>query len=71
MERPTWLLPVKRRRCGFDRNVAGSHFWETLGFSLVFGALAGWLPFRRNYVEVGRTEAPRAYGSEGRKLQVH
>jgi hypothetical protein len=24
-------------------NVARSHFWETLGFSLVFGALAGWL----------------------------
>jgi len=23
--------------------VARSHFWETLGFSLVFGALAGWL----------------------------
>ena len=24
-------------------SVARSHFWETLGFSLVFGALAGWL----------------------------
>lgn len=24
-------------------NVARSHFWETLGFSLVFGALVGWL----------------------------
>jgi hypothetical protein len=24
-------------------SVAYSHFWETLGFSLVFGALAGWL----------------------------
>lgn len=24
-------------------SVAHSHFWETLGFSLVFGALAGWL----------------------------
>lgn len=52
-------------------SVARSHFWETLGFSLVFGALAGWLLFRRNYVEVRHTEAPRAYGSEGGKLQVH
>jgi hypothetical protein len=25
------------------RSVAHTHFWETLGFSLVFGALAGWL----------------------------
>jgi hypothetical protein len=24
-------------------SVARSHFWETLGFNLVFGALAGWL----------------------------
>jgi hypothetical protein len=24
-------------------SIARSHFWETLGFSLVFGALAGWL----------------------------
>jgi hypothetical protein len=24
-------------------SVAHAHFWETLGFSLVFGALAGWL----------------------------
>ena len=24
-------------------SVAHSHFWETLGFNLVFGALAGWL----------------------------
>jgi hypothetical protein len=24
-------------------SVARSHFWETLGFSLVFGALGGWL----------------------------
>jgi hypothetical protein len=24
-------------------SVAHTHFWETLGFSLVFGALAGWL----------------------------
>jgi uncharacterized protein YjeT (DUF2065 family) len=24
-------------------SVARSHFWETLGFSLLFGALAGWL----------------------------
>lgn len=24
-------------------SVAHSHFWETLGFSLVFGAVAGWL----------------------------
>ena len=24
-------------------NVARSHFWETLGFNLAFGALAGWL----------------------------
>jgi hypothetical protein len=24
-------------------SVARSHFWETLGFSLIFGALAGWL----------------------------
>jgi hypothetical protein len=24
-------------------SVSRSHFWETLGFSLVFGALAGWL----------------------------
>ena len=24
-------------------SVARSHFWETVGFSLVFGALAGWL----------------------------
>jgi len=24
-------------------SVARSHFWETLGFSLVFGAIAGWL----------------------------
>jgi len=24
-------------------SVARSHFWETLGFSLVFGVLAGWL----------------------------
>lgn len=24
-------------------SVARSHFWETLGFSLVFGALTGWL----------------------------
>jgi hypothetical protein len=24
-------------------SVARAHFWETLGFSLVFGALAGWL----------------------------
>jgi hypothetical protein len=24
-------------------SVARSYFWETLGFSLVFGALAGWL----------------------------
>jgi hypothetical protein len=31
---PNPLMPV---------SVARSHFWETLGFSLVFGALAGWL----------------------------
>jgi hypothetical protein len=24
-------------------SVARSHFWETLGFNLIFGALAGWL----------------------------
>jgi hypothetical protein len=31
---PNPLMPAR---------VARSHFWETLGFSLVFGALAGWL----------------------------
>jgi hypothetical protein len=31
---PNPLLPA---------SVARSHFWETLGFNLVFGALAGWL----------------------------
>jgi hypothetical protein len=31
---PNPLLPA---------SIARSHFWETLGFSLVFGALAGWL----------------------------
>jgi hypothetical protein len=33
-------------------SVAHAHFWETLGFSLVFGALAGWLlstPPQREY----------------------
>jgi hypothetical protein len=24
-------------------SVARSHFWETLGFGLIFGGLAGWL----------------------------
>ena len=28
-------------------SVARSHFWETLGFTLVFGALMGWLTARR------------------------
>ena len=31
---PNPLMPI---------SVARSHFWETLGFNLVFGALAGWL----------------------------
>jgi hypothetical protein len=31
-------------------SVARSHFWETLGFSLVFGTLAGWLLCRRRHV---------------------
>jgi hypothetical protein len=31
---PNPMMPV---------SVAHSHFWETLGFSLVFGSLAGWI----------------------------
>src|SRR6266581_2006205 len=36
---PVLLLPNPL----MPASIARSHFWETLGFSLVFGALAGWL----------------------------
>jgi hypothetical protein len=36
-------LPPNDPDLGFTLAVARSHFWETLGFNLVFGALAGWL----------------------------
>jgi hypothetical protein len=34
-------------------NLAHAHFWETLGFSLVFGALAGWLLSTPRPVAIG------------------
>jgi hypothetical protein len=37
-------------------SVAHSHFWETLGFSLVFGALAGWLLRRQNQASLASAE---------------
>jgi hypothetical protein len=40
-------------------SVARSHFWETLGFSLVFGALTGWLLWKRNQVDEVNTVPPR------------
>jgi hypothetical protein len=33
-------------------SVARSHFWETLGFNLVYGALAGWLLCRLRHDEI-------------------
>ena len=38
-------------------SVAHSHFWETLGFSLVFGALAGWLVSTPRAADVGSVAA--------------
>lgn len=41
-------------------SVARSHFWETLGFSLVFGTLLGWLlSFPPSAVSVSAPAAPR------------
>jgi hypothetical protein len=41
-------------------SVARSHFWETLGFSLVFGALTGWLLCGRNQVDAAQTVPARS-----------
>ena len=38
-------------------SVAHAHFWETLGFNLVFGALAGWLLSAPWPTAAGRTTA--------------
>ena len=38
-----WTTPLLLPNPLMPASVARSHFWETLGFSLVFGALAGWL----------------------------
>jgi hypothetical protein len=39
----SWTTPLLLPNPLMPASVARSHFWETLGFSLVFGALAGWL----------------------------
>jgi hypothetical protein len=38
-----WTIPLLLPNPIMPSSVARTHFWETLGFSLVFGALAGWL----------------------------
>ena len=38
-----WTMPLLLPNPTMPASVAHTHFWETLGFSLVFGALAGWL----------------------------
>ena len=38
-----WTIPLLFPNSMMPTPVTRSHFWETLGFSLVFGALAGWL----------------------------
>jgi hypothetical protein len=39
-------------------SVAHAHFWETLGFSLVFGALAGWFLSTRGQPPLEATPPP-------------
>jgi hypothetical protein len=38
-----WTIPLLLPNAVMPPSVARTHFWETLGFSMVFGALAGWL----------------------------
>lgn len=38
-----WTTALLLPNSMMPTSVTRSHFWETLGFSLVFGALAGWL----------------------------
>jgi len=38
-----WTIVLLLPNPMIPSSVAHTHFWETLGFSLVFGALAGWL----------------------------
>ncbi len=38
-----WTIPLLLPNPMMPSSVARTHFWETLGFSLVFGGLAGWL----------------------------
>lgn len=38
-----WTIPLLLPNPVMPSSVARTHFWETLGFSLVFGGLAGWL----------------------------
>lgn len=38
-----WTIPLLLPNPIIPSSVARTHFWETLGFSLVFGGIAGWL----------------------------
>lgn len=38
-----WTTALLLPNSMMPASVAQTHLWETLGFSLVFGALAGWL----------------------------
>jgi hypothetical protein len=50
-------------------SVARSHFWETLGFNLIFGALAGWLLCAPT--SVPQVEANKAEGLAAAKQGRH
>jgi hypothetical protein len=43
-----WTTPLLLPNLTMPPSVALAHFRETLGFSLVFGALVGWLLYRAN-----------------------
>jgi hypothetical protein len=55
-----WTTPLLLPNPMMPSSVARSHFWETLGFSLVFGSLAGWLLCGRNQVEAAQTVPARS-----------